>query len=205
VVRTSESRPTYHHGDLARALREEALRLIQEAGPDAVSLRELARRIGVNHAAVYRHYEDKLALLAAVAEDGWTKLVETMRASLAEEAAKSALPTDRLVRLLTSYVRFALAHPAHYRVMMGPRLNETGRFPSLEDPIEKGVTLLLTEIKAARAGGNLTEDRARDWALRVWMFAHGYVTLVLGRRVQVKPSRWEEYFQTLLLPMLGGR
>lgn len=203
--RKTSSRSTYHHGDLARALREEALKLVRDVGPENVSLRELARRIGVNHASVYRHFEDKDALLAAVAEDGWNALADATTHALAT-SDKVATTEQRLVCLGASYARWALSHPEQYRVMTGPRLNETGRFPSLEVPIQRAFGLLITEFERARAerGGVYAEGSTTDWGLRMWMFVHGYVTLVMGRRVAVKPSRVEEYFERLLLPLLDG-
>src|SRR5262245_1806188 len=64
-------RSRYHHGDLPRALRDAATRLIAERGADGFTLREAARLVGVDHAAAYRHFADKRALLAAIAEDGY--------------------------------------------------------------------------------------------------------------------------------------
>lgn len=202
VPRKTSKRATYHHGDLARALLEEAVRLIREVGPDAVSIRELARRIGVNHAAVYRHYEDKDTLLAAVAEDGWRSLAQEIERSLDAPSLRDASSVDRLVAIGAAYTRFALAHPAHYGVMTGPRLNEAGRFPSLEVPIQRAFDLIVAELELGRARGHFEGGTTLDWGLRVWMFAHGYVTLVLGRRVAVKPARVEEYFERLFRPMI---
>ncbi|MBK6695505.1 MAG: TetR/AcrR family transcriptional regulator [Myxococcales bacterium] len=194
-------RASYHHGDVARAIRDEALARLREGGPESLSLRELARAIGVSHAAVYRHYEDKDALLAAVAEDGWRGLIGALSSALA--AAEDASPRERLVRLGSAYVEFALTHPAHYRVMTGPRLDEAKRFPTLEAPVQESFLVLFREIERARASGVFASDRAEDWALRVWMFAHGYVTLVVARRVPVKREKTLEYFRTLLGPLLG--
>jgi AcrR family transcriptional regulator len=202
--RKTASRSTYHHGDLARTLREEAVKLIREVGPEGVALRELARRIGVNHASVYRHYADKEALVAAVAQDGWTELAAAMHAAVTGDDVP-ADPAARLVRIGAAYARYALAHPAHYGVMTGPRLNEAGRFPSLEVPIDDAFQLLISEIERGRKLGAFADGgTAQDWALRVWMFVHGYVSLVMARRVQVKPSRVEEYFERMLTPLVGA-
>lgn len=202
--RRKSTRSTYHHGDLARALVDETVRLVGEAGPEAVSLREVARRIGVNHAALYRHFADKESLLARVAEEGWSALADGMEAALANAPAEIAeKPAERLVHVAAAYARYGIAHPAYYTIMTGPRLNEQGRFPSLEVPIRRAFELLITEFERALRAGTLRGGSAQDWALRVWMFAHGYVTLVLGRRVAVKPARVEEYFERLLRPMLG--
>ena len=75
----AQSKPGYHHGDLRRALIEASLALISEEGFSALTLREVARRAGVTHAAPYRHFLDKEALLAAVAEEGFRAMAVQMR------------------------------------------------------------------------------------------------------------------------------
>ena len=69
----------YHHGDLRQALIDGAIALIAEQDISSLSLREVARRVGVSHAAPYRHFADKEALLAAVAEEGFIRLTASMR------------------------------------------------------------------------------------------------------------------------------
>src|SRR5262245_16445365 len=80
--RPAPQRKSYHHGDLPQALRDAAKQLLAEGGPEALSLREAARLVGVNHRAVYRHYEDKRALFAALAEEGFQQLTQRLRAAL---------------------------------------------------------------------------------------------------------------------------
>jgi AcrR family transcriptional regulator len=70
---------TYHHGDLRRALVDAALALVQERGAEGFTLREAARRVGVSQTAPYRHFETKEALLAAVAEEGFTTLLGILK------------------------------------------------------------------------------------------------------------------------------
>src|SRR4051794_27635084 len=113
----SQAMKPYHHGDLQRALVDAAVALLAEGGAAAVTLREVARRAGVTHAAPYRHFADKAALLAAVAEEGFRALHDAVARAGAEA------PDDPLARLAASgqaYLRFAMSHPAHYRVMFGP-------------------------------------------------------------------------------------
>ncbi|HEX7639017.1 MAG TPA: TetR family transcriptional regulator, partial [Burkholderiaceae bacterium] len=71
---SSRARRAYHHGDLPNALRAAAARLVAERGVEAVSLREISQAAGVSHAAAYRHYADKAALLAELAEEGFRQL-----------------------------------------------------------------------------------------------------------------------------------
>lgn len=103
----------YHHGDLGRALVDEALAAIAEHGVEQLNLRDLARRLGVSPAAPYRHFADKGALVRAVAAD-----IAARYAAELEQAAAAA-PPDALSQFRASgvaAVRFAVRHPAHFRV-----------------------------------------------------------------------------------------
>lgn len=114
----ASKRKSYHHGDLPRALVQAAVQIIERHGPDAITLRQVASALGVTHGAAYRHFEDKTALLAAVAEQGFRALAARL-----VEASESDLrgPKARLRALGETYVAFAMDHPGHYRVMSGPR------------------------------------------------------------------------------------
>jgi AcrR family transcriptional regulator len=108
----AENRP-YHHGDLRRALVDAARQLLERDGPNALSLRAVAREAGVSPAAPYHHFKDKSELLDAVAEQGWRMLSEF----LARTPAVSGDLPDRMAEVGLSYVRFAREHPALYRLM----------------------------------------------------------------------------------------
>jgi AcrR family transcriptional regulator len=105
---TVTSRP-YHHGNLREALLEQAERSLAEGGTGALSLRELARAVGVSHGAPRRHFADKQALLDALAESGFEKL----GAQLADAILDRGQGFERrLARLASTYVRFATEHAA---------------------------------------------------------------------------------------------
>ena len=111
-----DARP-YHHGDLPRVLLDAAVQAILEVGPAAVSLRDLARRTGVSHAAPAHHFGDKAGLLTAVAADGFRRLAATLREVY--EATGSFLEVG------VAYVGFAVNHRAHFEVMFRPELYRT--------------------------------------------------------------------------------
>lgn len=100
-----------HHGDLRRTLLDAALGLVEERDIESITLREVARRAGVSPSACYHHFPDKNALLAEVAREGFEALAEVQ----AQQRSRS--PEARLRKLGAAYVRFALAHRTHYRVM----------------------------------------------------------------------------------------
>ena len=95
---------TYHHGDLRAALLQAAGRALEKDGPDAISLRQLARRADVSHNAPYRHFPDRRALLDALADEGFALLARELLGKPWREQA-------------VAYVRFALANPERFRLM----------------------------------------------------------------------------------------
>jgi AcrR family transcriptional regulator len=195
----------YHHGDLARALVTAALDVIAKRGPEAFTLREVAAAVGVTHGAAYRHFADKEALLAAVAEEGYRGLAQKL-ASAANAPLADPSPRGRIRALGGAYVEFAMARPAHYRVMWGPRVNEDGRFPSLEVAISEAFALVIAEFERGQEKGAFRNDEpSRDLAVAFWVAAHGYIELVLRRRLKVKSEAVAvAYFDKLLTPFLDG-
>jgi AcrR family transcriptional regulator len=186
----------YHHGDLSRALVRAALAIVDEHGPDAITLREVAAAAGVTHAAAYRHFADKTALLAAVAEEGYRQLAAHVAKSFGADVRG---PKARLRTLAGTAVAWALEHPARYRVMSGPRLNEDGRFPSLEAAIAETFAFFVTELESGQKEGVFRKEPARHLAVGVWVMMHGFVDLVLRKRLAVKSTRAAvEYFEEKL-------
>lgn len=106
-------RPAYHHGDLKSALITAALAAVEQRGPEAVSLRDLAQSLGVSRAAPYRHFEDRRALLAALAAEGFDELTEVHL----KARAKGGSPRQQLAAAGRGYLAFAAARPQRFRLM----------------------------------------------------------------------------------------
>jgi AcrR family transcriptional regulator len=179
-------RATYPHGELRRARVDAAVTIIADHGAEAFTLREAARRLGVNHRAAYRHFADKTMLLAAVAEQGFAALVEGTRAEIL--AAGVTDPEGRLMAMARAYVAWADRHPAHFRVMFGPRLNEDGG--AFEATMGEAYGLLESEIRAAIGAGSTLagpgDDAVTDVVIAYWAVLHGLASLVLMKRVRVR-------------------
>jgi AcrR family transcriptional regulator len=109
----------YHHGNLREALIAAALKEVARSGPEAFSLRSVARRAGVSPPAVYRHFADKDALLAAVAVDCSERISAAMRDAVANAPDD---PLERFRATGIAYVQFAVEHPEHFRAMSSPGL-----------------------------------------------------------------------------------
>ena len=106
---------SYHHGNLRQSLIAVAVEVIAEREQASFTLRELARRLGVTHAATYHHFRDKDDLLGAVALDGFERLLAHSQKAI--EAMDSQDNTLKMRQIAASYIRFALENPGHFRVM----------------------------------------------------------------------------------------
>ncbi|WP_406430227.1 TetR/AcrR family transcriptional regulator [Streptomyces sp. NBC_00631] len=153
-----------HHGDLRRALEEAALALVAERGPHGFTLAEASRRAGVSVAAPYKHFADRDALLAVLAERGYRE----QRERFALAMAGSADPVEQLAAFAAAYVRFAADDRALFDVTFSAGLDKT-EHPGLA---AAGEELLGTLLPAAT---RLTPDdeTAYDLLLRVASAAHG--------------------------------
>ena len=172
------TRPTYHHGDLRNSLIRAALALVAERGVEGFSLREAARTVGVSASACYRHFEDREELLAAVAHEGLDTLAEEMR--VAAEAHQGASPFDAVNRFwdyAAAYLHFALAHPAHFRVMHAVPKSEHSR--DLMLPRTPAV-LAQSAMEALVAAGVVTPEAAGRALLAIWTSVHGLAQLAVA-------------------------
>lgn len=176
---SSKSKP-YHHGDLRHALIEASLALIAEEGFAALTLREVARRAGVTHAAPYRHFADKEALLAAVAEEGF----RTMAARMRERMDRETGPTSRLAACGVAYVLFAIQHPAHFRVMFGPHFTRRVDHEQLAQEGGNAFGLLVQSIIEGQKAGELREGEPMPLALMSWSLVHGLASLLVDGQLQ---------------------
>ncbi len=113
---TPKTRGRHHHGDLRRALLDAVAEIVREVGPEAVSLRECARRAGVSHSAATPHFGDKRGLMTAFATEKALRLRAAMEAALAALPA-DASPAERLAATGRGYMAFARDNPAHFRLM----------------------------------------------------------------------------------------
>ncbi|MCX5333526.1 TetR/AcrR family transcriptional regulator [Streptomyces sp. NBC_00140] len=176
------SRRPYHHGDLRRAVLAAALDVIAADGPSALSLRDLARRAGVSHAAPAHHFGDRTGLLTAIAAEGFGLLASALREA------------PDLKEAGVHYVRFAREHPAHFQVMFSPELL---RADDLE--LTTARTLTGDALREAVSGVDPEGIEPRLAGVAAWSLAHGFATLLLGHNLDgpVGGRDPEEVFRTL--------
>jgi AcrR family transcriptional regulator len=163
----------YHHGDLRSAAIAEGLRQLELGSVDAVSLRAIARNIGVSATALYRHFPDKMALLTALAQHGIDLLGEEQRAAL--EAAGGGL--DGFTMAGRTYVRFALRHPALFRLAMSC-------YPLPGPDSSDAMALLRASVAELLPKGSSAEAQQAA-VLQCWSMVHGLAMLMLDGMVPV--------------------
>ncbi|MFD7980538.1 TetR/AcrR family transcriptional regulator [Streptomyces sp. NPDC059071] len=161
-------RRAYHHGDLRQAVLTAALDVIAGEGPGALSLRDLARRAGVSHAAPAHHFKDRTGLLTAIATEGYDLLARAL--------ADAPDLRERGVR----YVRFAAAHPAHFQVMFQPGLHraDDAELLAAKERASAELRAGVTDLAATTTGPGATTD-PRTTGIAAWSLAHGFATLLL--------------------------
>lgn len=166
----------YHHGDLRRALLQEAVRTIARDGVEGLTLREVGSRLGVSRTALYRHFADKSALLAAVARDGFQRFTADLRAAWGESGATR----PGFERMGAAYVRFAVANPSHYRVMFGDHRHLCEREPGLAAEAIGSFQVLVDAIVALQRDGLMRNDDPTVLAQFIWASVHGIAMLAIN-------------------------
>jgi len=171
--RPRRKRPSqYHHGDLRRALIEEALRTIQSDGVRGVTLRGVGETLGVSRTALYRHFADKSALLAAVAREGF----RTLRLQTLDAWNQGGRDWAAFESMGAAYVRFAVRNPAHYRVMFGGFVVGSAD-PELDQEGAGAFQALVDAIVSLQRDGLMREDEPLQLARFVWALVHGVAML----------------------------
>lgn len=171
---------TYHHGDLRNVLTKVAAKMIEKRKDVSFTLREVSAKAGVSHAAAYRHFASKRDILAAVAETGF--------AGMQLEFAKAARenPHDVRAELLAQgegYVRYALAHPGHFRVMFHSELADLKDYPDLQAIAGRSFNSLLDCVARGVEKGVFAKRDPMELAVMAWSTVHGLATLLIDGRV----------------------
>jgi len=174
---TSEENQQYHHGNLRQALLETTVLHLRDEGAENLSLRAMARELGVSQTAPYRHFKDKNALLVALAADGFARLKAVTEAAAREHhtEAAAALQASGI-----AYVRFALANPEQYLLMFGPGIVERQRYGELTEKSDAAFQVLLDVVQRAQQAGLFAEKPASMVANTAWALVHGLATLAIG-------------------------
>ena len=166
----------YHHGNLRAALLAEAERTVRDRGIQALSLRELARQVGVSHGAPRRHFADRQALLDALAEAGFERLGAELRGAF-DGAGEDFEP--RLQATATAYVRFATRDAALLELMFAGKHREQ----SLSEAAERAFSVILELIEQGQSEGALAAGERERVGLVLFATMQGIAALLTSGMV----------------------
>jgi AcrR family transcriptional regulator len=164
----------YHHGNLRAELLDTADQQLHETGAEALSLRALARAVGVSQTAPYRHFSDKNELLAALATRGYKELLATLRT--AGETAGDC-PRERLIAFAHTYVDYAANHPDLFKLMFGPTLQPAEKYPELREASRETYALVQEILRYGIERGIFRDQDIAYLANAAWAGIHGLATL----------------------------
>lgn len=201
------SKSAYHHGDLRNALVDAGLVLIEKVGAEAFSLREVAREVGVSANAAYRHFEDKGALLTAIAVSGFERLSSGMQEAMLKARPRGGVKSRAVARFnaaARAYVDLAQEHPQLFGLMFG----SAGRACLAAEGAMVGpgpgalLGLLLDELVEEKAISKSLRDGAE---IRVWSAVHGFASLAhSGPIAQLGPVARADALDALLRFVVAG-
>lgn len=173
-------RDQYHHGDLRRALLQAAVRTLQKQGLHALTLRAVGAELGVSRSALYRHFADKSALLTAVASEGF----RVLRAALLAAWEGGGRGRPGFEAMGEAYVRFALNHPWHYRVMFGSGFELDTSDSELIAEGSAAFGALRDALVEQQAQGLVLEDDPQTQAAFIWAAVHGIAMLAIDGNLE---------------------
>jgi AcrR family transcriptional regulator len=182
-------RDRYHHGNLRRALLDEALRTIHHDGVEALTLRTIGLALGVSRTALYRHFADKRALLSAVATEGFRML----RARLIEAWGSGGV--RQFDGMGVAYIGFAIANPSHYRVMFGGFVDDAPRDEELTREATAAFQALVDAIVSLQRDGAVKKDDPLQLARFIWSTVHGISMLIIDGQLPLKRAQIDDLIE----------
>ena len=183
-MKTKTGRPArrdYHHGNLKNVLIDAAISQIATHGARDLSLRELARSIGVSHASTYRHFPNKESVLATIAEQGFEELTRAMEAAARPHAGD---PLDMLQATGVAYVDFGVSYPHHLQIMFGDAITHHEDYPTLVEASKKAYEVLVSVVRVGQQAGRISAQDERLVALTAWAQVHGLAMLIASGRIR---------------------
>jgi len=165
---------TYHHGNLRQELLDTAIEQLRNGGEDELSLRALARSVGVSQTAPYRHFADKGELLAAMATRGYRDLLAALHAA---GDPLPDCPTEQLIGFAHAYVDYAGRQPQMFKLMFGPAVQPAEKYPELREASRETILLVQTILRRGMELGQFREQNYVYLANAAWAGIHGLATL----------------------------
>jgi AcrR family transcriptional regulator len=194
--KSPQKRDTFRHGNLPEALIDAALERLEAEGVESISLRELASDAGVNHRAVYRHFPDKLSLLARVAQRGWQQLGQRLRKSTAGKAPGE----PALVAASVEFFLFARDHANLFHLMGGARINAENEFPELEAAVIDAMQVFAVGFAGTGMSPDIVIGRTAIYIAAL----QGVITQILHKRLKVAPVNAKPFLADICRMLIKG-
>jgi AcrR family transcriptional regulator len=169
----------YHHGDLKESLIASGIQILAKEGVKGLSLRAVAKLAGVSQTAPYRHFANKDALLAAIAEQGFRGLIQEVAAGI----AKHRNPDRQLEAAGVHYFRFATTHPEHIKIMFGGLVDMGNDHAGLKKVSDEAFGQLVGLINDGQEAGSFRQGNPVQSALAAWSMVHGLSLLLLNQHI----------------------
>jgi len=184
-MKKQNQKPTYHHGDLKKALIDATLTLLQEEGYQSLSLRKISKIAGVSQSAPYRHYEDVESLIADVAREGFKLLTGNLE-KVRRKFTK--FPLLQFRESGVSYVNFALKNPDLFQIMYGNQIQNHSKFNTLIASEEETFQVLIDIISDCQRAGIIETKNVQKTSMAAWTMVHGIAVLLLGKQVMFRSA-----------------
>jgi AcrR family transcriptional regulator len=170
------SENSYHHGNLKEALTSAGVEILCEHGIEGLSLRNVAKRVGVSHTAPYNHFADKQGLLSAISTAGHEQLHQILLDTFTHCKKTS---TEIVVEIAWAYFQFAMDNPDQFKLMFSGVLEEERNHPDYIEISQKTIALFEEIIAFCQAKGQLPASPVDGIAVKLWSSVHGFSTLML--------------------------
>jgi AcrR family transcriptional regulator len=194
--KSPQRRDTFRHGNLPDALVDAALDRLEAEGAESISLRELASAVGVNHRAVYRHFPDKLSLLARVAERGWQQLGHRLKKSTAGKPPGE----PALMAASIDFFLFARDHANLFHLMGGARIRTEDEFPDLEAAVIDALQVFAVGFAGTGMAPDIVIERTSVYVAAL----QGVVTQILHKRLKIAPLNAKSFVADICRMLIKG-
>ena len=196
----SAEKQNYHHGDVPQALLNAALERIKQDGVEKLSLRAIARDIGVSQTAPYRHFKDKNALLVKLAIDGFEQLAQCKQAPEGDDVFAN------LIDIGIAYIEYAVEHPQHYQLMFGSKIEQRNQQLELKEAGQAAFAVIRTQTIKGMELGVFVDLEPQILAKCVWSKLHGLASLAIDGFFDSKdlPLELEPYLRLQIALTIRG-